>query len=560
MKPIIKDILNVEHRFHSMLKQGMDFLNDQHEDANTAWDYYDGKQWLPEEINDLESRYQQASVINICSIIVNMFIAVERQRQTDYNLVGVEESDDQHAEVLTQLLHNVLNNSDFDHYLSEIARDGVIGGIGWLEVFMNEDINTGENNIEIAWRPWEEIVFDPHARKPDKSDSRWIIRRIWMDRDEVEEQWPDKADSIQEFFNDSVISKFHGQEEEARVASSDSIYIDPKMGTRRICIHECYYRTPDRKTKYVVFVGGVFLEGDQEDDSKNSSPYKFNDYTFIPFQAKRDKMGRPLGILKDIIPLNDTLNKSMSKWLWNTSSNKLFHETGALFDPEAVKEEVNNPNAVIELNEGGLSKIQLASNLPEATHQMSMMQFIIQMAQRISGVNDASVGFAGVNARSGIQEGQRAFHGSMIQTPVIENLYFTKKRLAKIVLLMIGQFYTKKRVLRLVGPDKKVSRVTINDSEDEESFIIDMAKVLRYDLEIKEELPFTTARELANRTLSEIMKSNPQLADILILPLLENMAFRDKERIIKMVSDKMQVANEREAFENAGLSPQLSFN
>ncbi len=565
--PVTQNTATVDHKFHRMLKEGRDNLIEQREQADKAWDYYDGNQWDPKDEQELEDRYQQASVINICSIIINMFLAIERQRQTDYSVLGVEQSDDIDAETWTQVLLNIFENAELDYQLHELAKDGSIGGIGWVELFKSEDLNTGEDSIEIALRPWEEIVFDPYSRKPDKSDARYIIRQVWMDRDMAIDKWSEHKEELSSEYSDEKFNQFHGQEQENRLSSDSSLYMDPKQKSRRISINECFYRDAKKKMRHVVFSSTIFLEGDEEDDDKNESPYEFNDYTFIPFIANRDKKGRPVGVLKNIIPLNDSMNKSLSKWIWNVSSSRLFHETGALVDPTTAKDEINNPNCVIELNEGGLSKIRLTDNLPEANHQMTMLQFLWSMAQRISGINDASIGFGGTNARSGVQEGGRIQQGAMMQTPIIENLYFTKKRIAKVSLLMAGQFYTKKRIIRITEPDKTFKRITINDSGDESSVKINMKEALKHDLVIKEELPFANMNELEMRMLSEVVKSNPILSEILIIPMLEASRIKNKDKIIKQASEKLGIAaeNERKSeenqqFINAGLSPQPNFN
>jgi hypothetical protein len=556
---------DVSHRYHRMLRESWDYLTPQRTRTDKAWDFYDGNQWTKEEIQELSDRHQQPSVLNIVSPLVRAFRAIEKNRQTDYVVLGREESDDKIAEILTVLLNQTFKNSNFNHFLSEVARDGAISGIGWFEIAPELDIDTKDTIIKMFMRPWEEMFYDPYARRPDLTDARYIIRQIWMDRDEAIERWPAKKEELEGEFDDATFEHFHGLEEEAQFRTSNSFYMDNTKNSRRISINDTYYKDAENKVRHLVFTGNIFLKGSLE--GKNPSPYKSNIYPFIPFIADRDKKGRPVGIIEPLIPIQETLNKTLSKWLWNVSSQRVLFELDAFADPEAAKAEIAKPDAWIPLNPGTIKdgKIEIGRALDESAHLMQMINLLVEMSGRITGINDALIGIGGNNARTAVQEGSRIQQGASLQTAVIENLYFSKLQAAKVTLNMIGQHYTKEMILRIVAPDGTTEEFRLNARDDQGNPFNDISDILAYDVELREELPFTIAREATNRLLSEIIKSIPESARVLMIPFIKNLPIQNKDFLIQKLEAAFETkeADQRQAgineqLQSAGLSPQVN--
>lgn len=555
----------VGHRFDRMLRESWDYLQAQRSRTDKAQDFYDGNQWTPEEIQTLKDRHQQASVLNICSPLVRAFRAIEKSRQTDYVVLGREESDDRMAEILTVLLNQVFKKSNFDHFLSEIARDGAISGIGWQEIAPEKDHDTGDTLIKIFQRPWEQMFYDPYARRPDLADARYIIRQIWIDRDEAVNKWPNSEEDLLGEFNDTHFHHFHGLEEEAQSKTANSFYMDSTRNSRRIAVNDTYYKDATGQIKHLIFSANVFLEGSLEGD--NPSPYDGNYYPFIPFIADRDKKGRPVGIIEPLIPIQETLNKTLSKWIWNTSSLRVLFELDAFQDSEEAKAEISKPDAWIALTPGSLKdgKIDIARALDESAHLMQMINLLVEMAGRITGINDALIGIGGNNARTIGQEGSRIQQGASLQTAVIENLYFSKQKSSEVILKMVGQFYNTERILRVTAPDGTKEEFRLNAIDLNGKPLNDISNILIYDVELREEAPFTIAREATNRLLAEIIKSVPESARVLLIPFIKNMPIQNKEFIIKKLESifEQSQADERqsqlnEQLASAGISPQVN--
>jgi len=537
-----------DHVFYRQLQEADGYYDKFLADAERAWDFHDGNQWTKEEQNELESRCQQATVVNVCKQVINTFVTVEQGRRTDYIVVGRESSDDEMADLLGKLLKQTTDDANLNYFLTNGGRSGAISGIAWWEVVPEEDPDTGKKFIKVHERKCEEIYFDPFARRPDLSDARYIIREVWTDIDIAKNRYPEHADQLDQAFDTAFNTRFDGQETVAQIEGGDDSNTTNKFfdfKKRRIAIYEHYYKKPDNKIGYVVWSNDLFFQGSDDPAADNPSPYKYNYYSFIPFIALRGKDGKPIGILDDVIPIQESINKLISKFIWNVSSLRTFFERNTFVDPEDAKLQINNPNCFIELEEGSISqaKLRIDQALAESQHLMNMLGFMVNMVQRITGINDALIGFGGNNARSGIQEVQRAQQGAAMQSPAIENLYYSKQQMAKVILKQIGEFYTDERIIRVTQPNGTVEYVPLNSFEMVEQEDGTLKKkpfntideIIKYDVVLREERPFTSARERTGSMISEIIKSFPPLAQALILPFVDTLPISNKEDIKKRI-------------------------
>jgi len=160
---------------------------------------------------------------------------------------------------------------------------------------------------------------------------------------------------------------------------------------------------------------------------------------------------------------------------------------------------------------------------------MQNMQFLLAMSQRVSGVNDATLGIGGTNARSAQQESTRLIQGSRMQTSIIENLFFTRRQVAKVVLRLIGQFYNDSRVVRITQPNGFNAFIELNgertDEQTGETFKVnEIDDLLKFDVVLKEVEPFTTVKQLQLQQVVETAKAGvlpEEIAGQLIISLMD---------------------------------------
>ena len=127
---------------------------------------------------------------------------------------------------------------------------------------------------------------------------------------------------------------------------------------------------------------------------------------------------------------------------------------------------------------------------------------------------------------------------------------------------MIGQFYNSKRILRIIAPDGSTEEFELNTKDEAGNPLNNISSVLTYDVELREEAPFTIAREATNRLLSEIIKSVPESARVLLIPFIRNMPIQNKDFLIsklEAIFDQTEAQAQETEFNeqiiNAGLQP-----
>jgi len=521
-----------DHKFQRMLSSAVLFQQDWRQRNTANYRYYDGDQWSAADIEQLMIRGQQASVLNIIRPTVDQILALEQQRRADIQVVGREPDDGPMSDILTKLLKQVFDDNSFDYYLGKTFREGVIGGAGWIEVSVNDE--SGRNEVEVNHIPWDEVYADPYSKKPDSTDARFIIRQVWMDRDQLIDEFPEKKDMILQemsLLTSAVTADFKGHEHTAqsRGVDIDTIFDDRR---RRVAVNDTWYKDETGEIRHTIWMSNVFLEGvdpdeDGNNDAMNPSPYKANIFPLISFYAFRNRKGEPQGIVEFLLSIQDALNKSQSKYIWAQSARQVMAEEGAIDNPEEMREEIAKPDGVIMVQPGRLGAVQLLDHVNESQLLMQNMNFLLAMSQRVSGVNDATLGIGGTNARSALQESSRLLQGSSMQTSIIENLFFTRRQVANITLRLIGQFYNESRVVRITQINGFNNFIELNgERQDEETGkmvkINQIDDLLHFDVVLKEVEQFNTVKQLQLSQVVEAAKGGiipPEIASQLIITL-----------------------------------------
>ena len=582
-----------DHLFMRYLNSASRYEKKWREQNQIYFEYYDGKQWTEEEQFNIELRGQQPTVINTIAPTVDMICSVANERRCDIQVCGREGSDDNKAILLTELLKHTFDTADFDYYQNKAFRDSVIGGRAWFECSIFTD-ERGKDLVKIDVVPWENVFVDPFSRKPDASDARFIIKTKWVDRDIVKKLFPDAADLVDSTFDE----EYKGQEYEAQMNSverGDNFYYDSKSHRVKIC--ECYYTMPEKKkikvlneatgkeeTKeintnvlhYVIFAKEIILKGSADNHGANKMPLDIDIYPLVPMYCTRDNKGLPKGLVSNLVDIQDQINKLNSKFLWTLMTNRIIAEQGALQNPDEAKLEMQKPDGLLLVNDGGLARIRIDDKYRDLSYMSNHLQFLLSTEQRISGVNDSMLGMGGTNERSGTMQSVRISQGAAMQTCIIENMHFSHKRLAQVVLKLIGKYYTDYRVVRITQPNgtweayefnKPAMQMpdgnTVSPEEykamnipdfpgrkmPEKTILNKIDDMLYYDVILKKVPPFNTIRERQLLIFSEVLKSGVIPAPVAAEMMLSLSDMPHKEELImklqQFYAEQQQMAQQQ---------------
>lgn len=553
------------HKFDRWMRSAQKFEEEWRHGNQQSFEYMDGEQWSADERYTIESRGQQATVINTVRPTIDMVCAVASQQQADIQVIGRENSDENMATLLTGLLKHVLDNCHYDYQEKIGIRESYIGGRSWFEVGIFTD-ERGKDLIKVDHVPWENVYLDPFSRKPDGSDARFIIKAKWLDRDVVKTLFPEAEQMIDSVFEDD----YHGQEYEAQLNSTgrSEFYWDAKSNRVRVC--ECYYKIPERvkikvlnedsgkeETKeiikdvlhYVIFADEVILQGSATDHKANTPELDIDVYPLVPMYCTRDRKGRPAGLVKTLIDLQDQINKLESKFMWTMMSNRLIVEDGACDDLESVREEYQRPDGVVKLNSGGLGKIRVDDKYRDLSFMSNHLNFLLATEQRISGVNDSMLGLGGTNERSGVMQSTRISQGASMQTVILENMFYARECVARVILKLIGRYYTDYRIMQIMEPNgqrvnyefnRKEKQIDPATGEVQERILNKIENILYYDVILKRVSPFTNLKERQMQIFAEVLKTGTLPAEIAGKIMLELSDLPDKQDLIMQMQGIQQ--------------------
>ncbi len=533
-------------------------------EAKTSWDFYDGSQWTSEEVQRLAENAQPAIVINKIASKIDNLAGSEvagRTRIVYRSRSGIAD-EELAARVLTDLALYVAERSDQVLEISNVFRAGLVGGIGWLDIGVED---SGEG-IEVFARAEDEfaVVWDPLSRRPDMSDARFVARERWLSLEEAQLLFADKAGALKSLQSDVTGPRGAVPYALAYGARGDEVgYYDPQREMYRVV--EVQYREstkqwrirlPDgrlvatfdkaklrvrgaivEETVYVPRVRVAYFSGDILLDDRPLA-YEHNSFTLVPFVYKRQRAdGRPYGLVRSALDPQRELNKRRSKAMHLLNTAQVIADVDAVDDPNVLVREAARPDGVILKRAG--KDLRILRNTDLAVSQVQVMEQAGRDIQDVIGVFDEAIGKQS-NATSGVAIQQRQLAGSMNQMFAFDTLRLLKKNLGVQVMALIRQFFTQEmviqitdnlgagRIIRLNEPVRDAMGKQVKGPDGKPLVMPDLSAG-QFDVVVEEVRDVASARELEASQLEMLVRAGvPVPPDVLV----EVSGVSGKERIL----------------------------
>lgn len=295
-------------------------------------DYFDHKQWTDAEAQKLKKRNQAPIVVNRLRPKIKGLVGLYNLRNSDPKAYPRTKKHEKAAHVVTDALRFVADNNDFPSVKTEAAEEFFVEGYGGAAVLVKQKKN-GEVEIRIDHIPWDRIYFDPHSRKKDFSDARYMGMYLWMYIDEAKEKFP-KADI------DALMAQNHRTDE---TTEDRPRWVDARNKRVRIAVHFCI---KDGVWYMSIFTESMFLMKPQE------SPYLDEDgEPCCPIElvsANVDRDNSRYGEAAGFLDQQDELNHRRSKFLHYLNARQTHGRKGSVKDVSALKREMAKPDGHVE--------------------------------------------------------------------------------------------------------------------------------------------------------------------------------------------------------------------
>lgn len=297
-------------------------------------DYYDGKQISAAERKALEERNQPPVVYNRIRRKVNFLLGLERQQRRDPKAFPRTPKDEGASQAVTDSLRYVCDAEQWDEKRSEAWENILVEGTGAIMVGAKYD-RTGITP-ELVNIPWDRFFADPHSRRPDFSDARYMGIVTWYDTEEAAEQWPDAKDFIAATQGQGEYSETYDDRPKWKVWS------DRKRD--RVRVVEMYYKERGQWMR-CVFTQAGHLEKPQ------ASPYLDEDgQPENPIKAASlyiDRDNNRYGDVRDMIDPQDEINKRRQKGLHYISTRQIQLGADSLMSVDEARKEAARPDGVL---------------------------------------------------------------------------------------------------------------------------------------------------------------------------------------------------------------------
>ncbi len=527
--------------------------------SERARDYVLGYQWTAEETEALTRRGQAPIVVNRIKPKVEGLKGLLIQRATDPKAFPRTQAHEDAAHAITDGLRFVADNNDFDSLKLDVADNYIVEGVGGAVVEVKR--RNGQDEIVLNRIPWDRIYYDPHSRRDDFEDARYLGVITWLDADVARTHFGKVVDDL-------PADNYDGEtfEDKPRwVVGNDS--------RRRIRVAMEYFKA-DGDWHVAYFCGETFLK--EPEKSKYVDEYGQTMCPIVLVGCHIDRDNRRFGEVEHWLDLQDEINHRRSKALHLLSQRQTKSVRGAIKDKAELKAELAKADGHVEVDgdsadfdvlpTGDMAQAQFAL-LEEAKNEIDSVGYNAQLA----GERQGNLSGKAILALQGAGANELA--------ALFQKISQWEKRIYRQIWYRIRQTWTAERWIRVTDDQTKLRWVGFNtpitiqqaleekindEAEDpvvrkqaaqmftammeaQDPRLQQMAEtrnpVAELDVDIKLEQSLDTVN-IQQEQFEMLMQYSQAGGDIPVTEILKLSSFRNKDELIEGIEEAQKAAGE----------------
>lgn len=501
------------------------------DEAFKASRYYHSKQWTDAELRELRRRKQPPTTKNRIKRKVDFLVGVEQRLRRDPKCYPRTPAADKAAYVATAALRSIEDVTKWTQLSSAATKDALIRGIGC--VWQGVKIKKGKPEICKAHVPSDRFFYDPASEAWDFSDARYLGEWQWLDMDQAIEMMPFSKDAIEQLARVEYQGSLSTTPQEFAKIYNRSTWMDSRKRLIRVT-HIWYKYAGEWMFDYLA--GPISL---CPEDYDCKSPYLNEDeQTMHPYNAWSpyvDESGVRYGVVRDMISLQDGINKRTSKMLYLLTQRQTMGRRGAVEDVGKMKVEAAKPDGHIEINGNIGEDFQFVDQNAQTAGQFELLQEDKAEIENL-GPNPGLIG-RGVENQSGRAILAQQNSGMTELSPVFEmkrewelSVYHKDWDLAQ-------QFWTGERYVRITSDPKAVEFLNINkiieDPETGQVTVENSMMEMDVDVLLDQGPDTVTMRE-------ELIQAIADRPDVPLEIILELSTLPDKDVILKRLAESRE--------------------
>ena len=467
-------------------------------EAKECFDFEAGHQWDPEDLKKLQEEQRPAITFNRTRPVVNAVSGAEVTNRQEVQYIPRELNDRGASEVFMAAAEWVRDSCDAADEESDAFRDKLIGGMGWTNTRL--DFETDPDGMIVVERvdPFE-MWWDHNAKRRNLKDARYVMRVKDVPLMEARAEFPGKEDHELDasWAADYGSDMEHGPHDQN--AAKEYRGDQPKQESddkRRVRIvevqwwdYKTVWRVKDPATEQLkavsdedykiikenaslagvkikavkqkvraykqAFIGEVVLS---EDDNA------VDEFTYQCMTGYRD---RNRNVWSGIVSASLDPQRWANKWLSQTlhimnsgAKGGLYVEEGATKDIRKLEEKFAQPGPVLQLANGGLTKIKERTQTQMPTGFEKAMEWGIVAIRDSTGVSVEAQGLAD-RQQAGVLEMQRKQATLTILATLFDSLRLYRKRQGRVLLEMIQKYISDGRMVRVIGENSEAQYIPL---------------------------------------------------------------------------------------------------
>jgi hypothetical protein len=557
-----------------------------------AWrdcEIYDGKQWTEEDYRKAKDAGIDPLTINRTFPVVNLLLGSEQINKNDITIEGRTQDDAEISNTMTEAVRYVMEQYNGSSLVSQAFKDSVIPGAGFLSVSHNQDPR--RERVCIQYHDWKDMGWDPFGDPwllP--SGCRYVYYQPWKDLDWLITQFPEKKQELREAFEEYHEMSRRGSMSRGTVIDESTIIEEMKervainaYGRRRVRPVELWYCVYEKglwarfangdsvelkegmdlmefreaftaaedvveaqvpKVKTITFLGDIVLNW-------GYSPYRHDEYPFVPFYGYLDRFNYPYGIPRNLRGQNEEINKRRSMALALLKSRRVTVEEKVVDDAtklQDIYEEANKLDGFIVVKEGKINAVKVEEMAELYRPQVDLLLQSEREIQEVSGANADSLGYRSSQV-SGVAIERKQQQGNTILAPIFGNKRRSEKRLGELIIPEIQSQWRGEKILRVT--DRLTgARKWVHLNKREQGFAGEI--VLRnnitqgkFDCVVSEAPATDTVREQhLNMLIEWVKKSPPEIIPYLMNAAMEISNLPNKDQLMARIRPILGIEGE----------------
>ena len=163
--------------------------------AQESYAFVDNDQWDSKDLAFLQAQQRPALTFNDILPVIRILSGIERQKSESFKVKPREGGDVDSAQVLTELMAYVDDETLGYYQRIRKSNDVNITGRGYIKTDISYDENVNGDIVIKRCHPLS-VFNDPMADEWDGTDRRWVAQGEWVTEEEAKELWPEFADQI----------------------------------------------------------------------------------------------------------------------------------------------------------------------------------------------------------------------------------------------------------------------------------------------------------------------------------------------------------------------------